>query len=114
MKSLIKKLQDGEIAVKNDGSVEDLRRILKVAFPRDLVKPMGFCTCYLKSSFSENHWKTDYSTDLPLFSTSEFIKELDSMEKTRTITSEQAQSIIDSACKTWKERLAKVWHLTFR
>lgn len=51
------------------------------------------------------------NTKLPTYPVSDFIKELDNQttSNVRTITSEQAQSIINIACNTWKSKLAKQW-----
>lgn len=109
MKSLIKQLQDGEIAIKNDGSVEDLNRVLKAAFPKDTWLAKGDCLYYYAKCMGSPRWRTSNKTLLTPHSVSEFIKELDNMEKTRTITPKQAQSIIDSACLGWKDALSKKW-----
>lgn len=105
MKSLIKQLQDGEIAVKNDGSLKDLIRVLKAAFPKDKGMPFGKSPYY--GTISGEAWLGFDKTDLPSYSTAEFIKEIDM--KGRTITPEQAQSIIDIACSTWKGSLSEEW-----
>jgi len=35
-KKLIEQLQNGEIAVKNDGTVEELKKVISLAFPKDI------------------------------------------------------------------------------
>jgi hypothetical protein len=107
MKTLIQQLQDSEIAIKNDGSLKDLNRIIKTVRPEDEKNGL-FDYYYLHKD--RRIAGTD-ETELPSHSTSEFIKELDNQTITsmKTITSKQAQSIIDIACSGWKPRLAELW-----
>lgn len=44
-KKLINKLRKGTVAVKNDGTLEELREVLKYAFPKDEL-PSGNVTYY--------------------------------------------------------------------
>lgn len=46
---LIKQLRNGEIAVENSGTLEQLREVLKAAFPEDSVIPAGIAIYYSRS-----------------------------------------------------------------
>jgi hypothetical protein len=75
---LIKQLQAGEIAVHNDGTLEELREVLKYAFPKDGWYVHG-ATKYYKSN-GGTQWISIDKTDFPSYSVKEFLKE-ETMEK---------------------------------
>jgi len=112
MKTLIQQLQDGEIAIRNNGSKDDLKKIIyKVFNERQCI--IGAHEYYFKDirGSDKNIWNCSYKTNLPSYPIENFIKELNDQttQSMRTITSQQAQSIIDIACSGWKPRLAKNW-----
>lgn len=74
-KKLIKKLKKGTIAVVNDGTLEELREVLKCAFPNDNTKSSGECKYYFKPNYSENYWATNDKTNLLTYSVKEFLTE---------------------------------------
>ena len=73
---LIKQLQNGEIAVKNDGTLQELREVLKVAFPLDwgvnIVK--GLTTVYNANPYSYNYYGAENPENLPEYSVKDFFK----------------------------------------
>lgn len=110
MKTLIEQLRDGEIAVKNDDTEYALERVLRAAFPKD-DGSSGIYPFYVKM-VGEEYFKGIISCTIPSYSVVQFIKELENQttkQQMKTITSEQAQSIIDIACTTWKPSLAARW-----
>ena len=70
---LIKQLREGTIAVKNDGTVYELNKVLKYAFPNDALVSSGF-TKYYFASEDKNSWSLYYTTNLPSHSVKEFLK----------------------------------------
>jgi hypothetical protein len=75
---LIKQLQEGKIAVHNDGTLEELREVLQYAFPKDNWTTFGGTIYYISSGGT--HWISTDKTNLPSFSVKEFLKE-ETMEK---------------------------------
>ena len=71
---LIKQLREGTIALKNDGTLEELREVLQYAFPNDYIKISGNRKYYFKHDFGENIWNWSDKTDLPIHSVKEFLK----------------------------------------
>lgn len=71
---LIKQLREGTIALKNDGTLEELRQVLKLAFPNDNTKSNGNRKYYFKHDANENIWMWGEKTDLPSYSVKEFLK----------------------------------------
>jgi len=69
---LIERLRNGEIAVKYVVGLEDLRNVLKAAFPYDAT-PNGNHTYYFKSYSSA--WGCGDTTTLPSYSVSDFLLE---------------------------------------
>ena len=70
---LIKQLREGTIAVKNDGTLEELREILQYAFPNDYIKISGNRKYYFKH-YDKNMWMFGEKTYLPSHSVKEFLK----------------------------------------
>lgn len=170
-KKLIKELQEGKCAIINNGTLEQLKEVLKEAFPEhssSIDAFIGSSTFYF-----ERHAHIESDTkqpDMPAYNIEDFFKEeekpfprvmlvsnindikesfprvviaykrnnyiawvnaetLEEAEKTFgttvwsyawevdelpaifpfTLKPEQAQSIIDIACVSWKEKLFKVW-----
>ena len=72
-KKLIKQLREGTIAVENDGTLDELRKVLKYAFPNDVSVSKGF-TKYYFASQDKNYWSLYETTSLPSHSVKEFLK----------------------------------------
>ena len=70
---LIKQLREGTIALKNDGTLEDLRGVLKYAFPKEMTNPQGVLNYYYKRPYHDEWIGIDY-THLPTHSVKEFLK----------------------------------------
>lgn len=71
---LIKQLQEGKIAVKNDSTVEELREVIKYAFPNDHGHLHGINTYYYRSLYRTD-WAFNNFTNLPSYSVKEFLKD---------------------------------------
>lgn len=69
----IQDLTDGKVAVINDGTLEELKIVLKAAFPNDSYKIHGACKYYIKSEY-HNSWKPLDIIIEPTQSVKDFIK----------------------------------------
>lgn len=81
MKFTIEDLKNGKCAVKNDGSVEELREVLRRAFPRDSAIVSGGASYYMKMDGGSKDWDCSDSPDLPYQSLKDFITEKPSVEE---------------------------------
>ena len=70
---LIKQLREGTIALKNDGTLEELNKVLRYAFPNDVPSSKGYCKYYFVSE-DKNYWSFNDTTDLLSHSVKEFLK----------------------------------------
>ena len=84
---LIKQLIEGTIALKNDGTLEELNKVLRYAFPNDSTKSNGNRKYYFKHSADENIWMWGEKTDLPSYSVKEFIKPENEYPKVMKVSS---------------------------
>ena len=71
---LIKQLREGTIALKNDGTLEELEKVLQYAFPNDLYS-IGQYTYYQAHGFLNRQWYPKLETNLPSHSVKEFLKQ---------------------------------------
>jgi hypothetical protein len=117
MEATIENLSKGKCAIKNDGTAEELYKVLKTAFPKDEYSFNSLenngrmkCEYFERMGPKSNLWDCDMITYLPYYSVKEFLKNMATTpNKKRFITAKQAQSIINISCSTWKPRLAKLW-----
>jgi hypothetical protein len=65
-------LRNGKCAVINDGTLEELREVLKLAFPNDKSIITGSCDFYYKGNQIE--WHADNDNNLPTQSVKDFLK----------------------------------------
>ena len=70
---LIKQLREGTIALKNDGTLEDLREVLKYAFPEDITNSEGNYKYYYKRPYY-NEWGCSDIINSQTHSVKEFLK----------------------------------------
>lgn len=73
MKYTIEDLRNGEVAVINDGTLEQLKEVLKKAFPRDKCIPCGSSLVYSRSDDMYKEWFPT-SQGLPKQSVKDFLK----------------------------------------
>lgn len=72
---LIEDLREGKCCIKNDGSLEDLKKVLEYSFPKDIWKTSGRMGFYKVDSYDKNYWEGVSMTSLIHFSIKEFLKE---------------------------------------
>ena len=70
---LIKQLREGTIALKNDGTLDELRKVLKYAFPLDIVNTTVLYLNYSASN-KKYYWIGADTPNLPSHSVKEFLK----------------------------------------
>ena len=73
-KFTIKDLAEGRCAVKNDGTVEELNKVLKAAFPVKNQSAIGTSDIYFK--INGGFWIGGCDTKLPVQSVKDFLEEL--------------------------------------
>jgi hypothetical protein len=115
--SLIQQLKEGKVVIKiNPGvsSVDDLNRVLLATGKESNVN--GFYEYYWIEPGNNDIQRHDDRCPHPCYPLDDFIAELNKNQNTqpmsnKTISSKQAQQIIDIACPTWKAKLAPKWSL---
>ena len=70
---LIKQLREGTIALKNDGALEDLKKVLWYAFPEDTTNSEGTFKYYYKRPYY-NEWRCSDIINSSTHSVKEFLK----------------------------------------
>lgn len=78
VKFTIKDLAEGKCAVKNDGTVEELKKVLKAAFPFAERTVQGNGRLYYK--LGSKSWNSTFETKLPAQSVKDFLEELEKPE----------------------------------
>lgn len=76
MKFTIEDLAQGKCAVINDGTLEELREVLKLAFPDDKAKVKGTHEYYIKHD-TDIEWTGTMHTRLPTQSVKDFLPQSD-------------------------------------
>ena len=86
MRYTIKDLTNGLINIKHDGSLEQLKTVLKTAFPKDLTTPSGSDTIYGNSINFKNNWarSTGIKSSNPIVSCIDLYEQLNLSEKEET------------------------------
>lgn len=105
-------LANGKVAVINDGTLEELRTILKVAFPNDSIIPSGYYACYMRSEINPKQWNCLTNTKLPTQSVKDFIKQLEPENSkpmaTQKLTRTQFIELYHKFnCSQWREEIDK-------
>ena len=70
---LIKQLREGKIALKNDGTLDELNKVLRYAFPNEPSESKGIRKYYFATS-NKDYWTLNDTTNLPSHSVKEFLK----------------------------------------
>lgn len=73
----IEDLSNGKCAVINDGTPEELGKVLKIAFPIDVWKIGGRYMYYCKCRRASDQWIGYDDTDLPTQSVKDFLKQIE-------------------------------------
>lgn len=103
----IEDLRNGKCAVINDGSWDQLRKVLLLAFPKDTAQTLGNFPYYIKHYDNNSLWYGCDEVDLPKQSVKLFLNQIN--KQMRKITWQQAHRIIDIACPKWRQKLAEQW-----
>ena len=91
---LIKQLREGTIALKNDGTLDELREVLKCAFPNDSTKSNGNRKYYFKHD-DENIWIYGEKTNLHSHSVKEFLKPENEYPKVMKVSNNPIETLED-------------------
>ena len=70
---LIKQLRERTIALKNDGTLDELNKVLRYAFPNEPSESKGIRKYYFATS-NKDYWSLHDTTNLPPHSVKEFLK----------------------------------------
>ena len=75
-KKLIKQLREGTVAVKNDGTIDELNKVLRYAFPScENLPPSVHYEYYKVFPLFKYHWTPLYDVVIPSHSVKEFLKQ---------------------------------------
>ena len=91
---LIKQLREGTIALKNDGTFDELNKVLRYAFPNDVPSSKGYCKYYFVSE-DKNYWSLYDTTDLPTHSVKEFLKQENEYPKVMKVSYQPIETLKD-------------------
>ena len=91
---LIKQLREGTIALKNDSTLEELRKVLEYAFPNDSTKSNGNRKYYFKH-YDKNMWMFGEKTYLPSHSVKEFLKPESEYPKVMKVSNKPIETLED-------------------
>ena len=91
---LIKQLREGTIAVKNDGTIDELNKVLKYAFPNEPSESKGIRKYYFATS-NKYYWTLNDTTDLPSHSVKEFLKPENEYPKVMKVSNNPIETLED-------------------
>ena len=91
---LIKQLREGTIALKNDGTLDELNKVLRYAFPNDVSVSKGFTKYYFVSE-DKNYWSLHDTTNLPSYSVKEFLKPENEYPKVMKVSNKPIETLKD-------------------
>ena len=84
---LIKQLRERTIALKNDGTLGELRKVLKYAFPLDIGNTTGLYLNYSASN-KKDYWTGADTPNLPSHSVKEFLKQENEYPKVMKVSNQ--------------------------
>ena len=88
---LIKQLRERTIALKNDGTLGELRKVLKYAFPLDIGNTTGLYLNYSASN-KKDYWTGADTPNLPSHSVKEFLKQENEYPKVMKVSDKPIKS----------------------
>ena len=91
---LIKQLREGTIALKNDGTLEELEKVLQYAFPNDLYSS-GQYPYYQAYGFHNRQWYPEEETNLTSYSVKEFLKPESEYPKVMKVSNKPIETLED-------------------
>ena len=93
-KKLIKQLREGTIALKNDGTLNELKKVLKYAFPLDIGNTTGLYLNYSASN-KKYYWTGADTPNLPSHSVKEFLKPENEYPKVMKVSNKPIETLED-------------------
>ena len=91
---LIKQLREGTIALKNDGTLEEQKKVLKYAFPLDIGNIIGLYLNY-RASNDRDYWTGADTPNLPSHSVKEFLKPENEYPKVMKVSNNPIETLED-------------------
>ena len=91
---LIKQLREGTIALKNDGTIDELNKVLKYAFPNEPSESKGIRKYYFATS-NKYYWTLTDTTNLPSHSVKEFLKPVNEYPKVMKVSNNPIETLED-------------------
>ena len=91
---LIKQLREGTIALKNDGTLEELNKVLRYAFPNEPSESKGIRKYYFATS-NKYYWTLNDTTNLPSHSVKEFLKPENEYPKVMKVSNKPIETLED-------------------
>ena len=91
---LIKQLREGTIALKNDGTLEELNKVLIYAFPYERSMSKGVAKYYF-AGLNKDYWTLNDEADLPTHSVKEFLKPENKYPKVMKVSYKPIENIED-------------------
>ena len=91
---LIKQLRERTIALKNDGTLGELRKVLKYAFPLDIGNTTGLYLNYSASN-KKDYWTGADTPNLPSHSVKEFLKPENEYPKVMKVSNNPIETLED-------------------
>ena len=91
---LIKQLREGTIALKNDGTLEELKNVLGYAFPEDKTNLEGTRKYYYKIHYC-NEWGCSDIINAPTHSVKEFLKPENEYPKVMKVSNNPIETLED-------------------
>ena len=102
-------VRNGKCAILNDGTLEELRTVLKIAFPKDEYPASGTSEYYFRDNYRHHLWIWCDVTNLPTQSVKEFLKNINMSKQTnqQSLTMGQLRNLYKvSDCSEWRNAIA--------
>lgn len=97
----IEDIRNKKVAINNDGTLEELKEVLGVAFPEGELIVRGYYKYYFAQSISQNKWDcTDEKPKFPIQTVKDFIKQIRDREMKNK---EQEYELVDFKIEDLKE-----------
>ena len=91
---LIKQLIEGTIALKNDGTLDELNKVLIYAFPYEGSMSQGVAKYYF-AGVNKYYWTLNDETDLPSHSVKDFLKPENEYPKVMKVSNKPIETLED-------------------
>lgn len=108
----IQDIKDGKVAIfhnKTKPSLDNLRKLIKICFPKDVSIPKGWENLYGRDFDKKDSWESGSNYNhLPSRPASYFLEQVDKRFPF-TLSQIEVQDILNVACPAWKQKLSKLW-----